>query len=433
MQHTEIIPYRFLDELTYCLEADFPAPVTAAMLKLAENDGLIRLRKAHDAWLAWTDGDREDFIEAIEEITGYGCVFCNDCDALVRERADDGLEVCTDCISNYSYCDYCEAHRRGDMTDVGDRTYCQNCLESQCTYCHACQMWIEDCDENHGHPCECEAPHRHFQFPNDGHGMVSEGERFTVELPKGTIDEQGLRAITNLVQQTINGSDNPDHQYIFFFPDMDEVGVLWQTKKGNFTRRLSSMLYKKHKFKLPPEVISEVGNLGRAHSSDAASWEVEFTRDLNRPAEDFCHDDSCWFTDGSYGASRCALKQWGGLALRTFSSTSYHDFPTGRAWVQPLNEDLEPTHDIINAHAYVVYNGYGEMEARYVAARIVAHLTGRTYRKIQFTASPQFINGESGYLVADEKTCRKTGVVSYSYDEHETLDADEIEKVKVYA
>src|SRR5205807_3813691 len=94
----------------------------------------------------------------------------------------------------------------------------------------------------------------------------------------------------------------------------------WQTKRGNFTRRLSTAVHQRHGIKLAPEVISEVGNLARQHSSDTATWLLEFTRDLNQPPEAFYNGESCWWT--SHASSRCALKSWGGLAMRSYAEPS---------------------------------------------------------------------------------------------------------------
>lgn len=422
--------YPYLDELLYCLERNFPAPLTEAMLALlASPSDVGRLQVARTVWIV-LNGDDDEFADTVEEITGDSPVFCDDCGKVVWEFHNTDLEVCDSCLNNYGRCDYCENVTR-ETTDVGSNTVCESCLGNHYAYCGTCEEYIDNDNDEHGHTCTCDAPHLRFEFPNDGHGTVSQNERITVELPKGTIDDEGMRHISNLVEQAI--ANSPDDQF-FYIDLMQEVGPLWQMKRGNFTRRLSSVLHSQHQFKLPSGVLSEVGNIARAHSSDDAEWHVSFTRHLNGSAEDFCHDESCWFTGGRYGKSRCALKQWGGLALRTWDDDCngvYRGMPNGRAWVQPLNADLNPTHDIANAHAYIVYNGYGDLEG-YVAARIVAHLTSLTYRKVEFYASPQFINGDTGYLIADETTCSETGQVQYSYDEHYKTDAHQL-KVKVYA
>jgi hypothetical protein len=153
-----------------------------------------------------------------------------------------------------------------------------------------------------------------------------------------------------------------------------------------------------------------------------SEYHLEVTRDLNGPADEFCHEDSCWW--GGESESRCALKSWGGLALRSYGHESDR-YATGRAWVQPLDETLRPTHDAVGAKAYIVYNGYEKLDG-YTPARIVAHLTGLTYRKIELHISPQYVNGSSGYLVADEATCAETNILELCYDQHYKADSDTI-------
>jgi len=96
------------------------------------------------------------------------------------------------------------------------------------------------------------------------------------------------------------------------------------------------------------------------------------------------------------------------LGLRSFSE---YGNVTGRAWVQPLNADLLPTHDAEHAHAYLVFNGYGELDG-YQSARIVAHLSSKSYRKISFSTRAMYVNNDAAYLIADEATCAATSHVS---------------------
>lgn len=403
--------------IIYCLEHGFPAELTSAMLRLVDDADL--LEETFDVWVDVDMGDHSDFTGAVYRLTAAHSSFCDDCSDVLW-TGQNPLNVCDDCFGNYTYCDCCDSYSN-DTTGVGGRTFCENCRDAYCSWCDQCDAYVEDSDE-HTHSCDCEAPHIRFEFPNDGHGTVRHNERVAVELPKGTIDDEGMRAITCLLRDTIRVSLDLTawtRSAMYCFDVDGEVGPVWQTKRGNFTRRLSSALYRQFKFKLPPGVISEVGNIGRAHSSNTSEWNVDFTRNLNGSASDFYHEESCWFTDGSYAASRCALKAWGGLGIRSYDDIGNM---TGRAWIQPLDENLVPTHDAIGAHAYVIYNAYGALVSEngegYVAARIVAHLTGRTYRKIEFSAQPQFVNNDSGYLVADEDTCLNTAQVSYSYDKH---------------
>ena len=112
------------------------------------------------------------------------------------------------------------------------------------------------------------------------------------------------------------------------------------------------------------------------------------------------------------------------LPLRPEEPSDPPDCPRGRVWIQPLNQGLLPTHDAADAHAYLVYNGYGNLEG-FVAARLVGYLTARTYRKVPTDLGQQFVNGSTAYLVADQATCERATQVDLRYDAHHRFDADE--------
>ena len=374
------------------------------------------LQDAYDEATA-QDVDDETFRTEAERILSRTVYTCEDCDQLSFE--DDGTYVydgdrfvCASCWDNYSSCDSCGYTAYSDsfryVPNEGD--YCESCFNDQFRYCEDCDEYVraDGHDDHEPENCECDAPHLHFTFPANGHGTIAQDERLTVTLPAGAISPEGIQAIIATVHEATEGLSCG---YV-----ADVVTALeptWQTARGNFTRRLSSALYKAHKVKLLPATISAIGNVAREHSSSDSSYDVEVTRNLNLPAEDFYHEDSCWWQ--SYSAGRCALKNWGGLGIRTFDD---HGTVTGRAWVLPLTEDLRPTHDTMTPAAYVVYNGYGNLEG-YVATRIVAYLAGMTYRKVSLTLRPMFVNGSKGYLVSTEETCQSTPEVNYDGEGHE--------------
>lgn len=430
-------PASLLTELLFCLNEGFPAPVTAALLTLALDTSTL-----DEAWGAWEgeyDRTFTSFVEAVHGVTGDYVVYCDDCNEMswrfnttdVSTRHDEH-RVCTSCLGEYRRCDCCDGWTT-ETTSVNDSyNYCDVCLEDRCMFCEACDSYFRQSDD-HDHGCDCDAPHLEFLFPANGHGTITQNERFTVNLPAGTIDEQGMRVITDFVRAALRDSKIKTERQAFYRINdiVAGVGPLWQGKRGNFTKRLSAALYADDaKIKLPVRVLSEVGNRARAHSSEEAEWHIEVTRDLNEPAEHFFHEESCWWQ--SYAKSRCALKNWGGLALRTYTNPDeFTSCPSGRAWVQPLNAELHPTHDALNAHAYIVYNGYGALES-YAPARLIAHLTSLTYRKVTFSADPQYINS-GGYLIADEATCADTDAIRFEYDHHHTTDSSFIDPKAIAA
>lgn len=421
----------YLDVLTACLEAGHPAPLIAAMLTLVGDTSDENLTDAFAAWTKWGERSTNEFVQVVRNLTDEDCSVCRDCRAPTwncdMSAVDDDVLVCDDnCFQHYIRCHGCEGYTSEDsITYAGGYDYCQSCYDSDFSYCEACdESYHNDYASDHTHiGCVCEPAHPRFEFPANGDGLVKQNERLTVNLPKGTIDEAGIHRIKSWLYDNLCAYDCvPMLDFIQVDKVLDEVGTLWQAKRGNFTRRLSSALFKQHKVKLSPELISEIGNMARAHSSSEATWHIEFTRDLNQSAEAFYHDESCWWS--SHSMSRCSLKSWGGVGLRSFESELRRDnwgHPSGRVWVQPLNEQMQPTHDT-NAHAYVVFNAYGELSG-YAAARIVGHLAGKTYRKVSLSADYQYINNNAGYLVADEATCAASESLYFAYTEHDQRDA----------
>ncbi len=350
----------------------------------------------------------QTFLATIERVTHDSAVLCIHCSAALwtedAHQTADGDDVCDACCDDlYSTCYHCEQlHRHVDW--VNDEPVCSSCLDRYYEWCESCGTHV---DEGHVHDCCCEAPHLRFTFPANGDGSIANDSRLTVTLPAGVIDDRGLTALVELLHGVTGSYHSARCVY-----DLDHQ---WVTREGNFTRRLSRLLFKVHGIKLPAGVLSEVGNVARMHSSETSAWHIEFTRDLNHDAAAFYHAESCWWTD--HADSRCALKACGGLGLRSYVAHGRAaDSPNGRAWILPLDGTLRPTH-ATRSHAYVVFNEYGALEG-YVAARLVAHLTSKTYRKIRFVADPMYVNGDSGLLIAEQTVCDATEEISLNLPIH---------------
>ena len=332
--------------------------------------------------------------------------FCGDCG---RPGWDDELYttgnnsvICESCREeSWITCESCEGlYQNDDLTSVLDEALiCDSCRGSYYSYCEDCEGWYHDDDyeshSRHGGDGCCESPQREFTIRNDGFGLLANDTRITVTLPAGIISGEGIKAISRYLRNCgIHGVSC----------DLDELGNEWQAKNGNFAKRLSRQAYQAHGTKLSQEVLSQVGYIAREHSNPV-SVDIKVTRNLNQDAKYFYHGDSCWW--GSYSESRCALKTNGGFGLRSFDS---QDRVSGRAWVLPLKQDsqgrLVPTFETRTPAAFVVFNGYGDLSG-YAASRIMAHLSGWTYRKTGFSCSYMYVNGGSGYLVAPEVIAEK--------------------------
>ena len=371
--------------------------------------------------------------DAIDEVS-----FCGDCG---RPEWDDeltgtgtGQNICESCRdSRWSSCDSCEElYPAGSMTNtLNDCVICDACLNDHYSWCDNCDGYYHDNDDEHNHDnddeddyCGCEPPQPEFTIRNDGCEPLAQDTRVTVTLPAGTISAVGLDAIRQLlVTESISGGHYDGCTDLAC--DLESLGSEWQTKAGNFAKRLSRHAYQRYQIKLTPDVLSSVGTIARDHSN-AVSVQIEVTRDLNQSAGYFYHEDSCWW--GSYGSSRCAFKTNGGFGLRSFDGDSQHSI-SGRAWVMPLRRNgvspsshtLIPTFDTVTPDAFVVFNGYGDLSG-YAAPRILAHMAGWTYRKIGFECSPMYVNA-GGYLVAPEDIAEKytDGSLHLSVSQHAHL------------
>jgi hypothetical protein len=377
--------------------------------------------------------------------------WCRDCEVLVIEPervGPDDFEVCEYCFNEYLHCDDCDTLRRYvDYIDAYDMSVCEQCRDENWQWCDHCEHYYQHGDEgdhayhstcNRGRGADCVSPKLEFVVRNES-GTLRQDEVITVSLPSGEITEVGIAEISSLIRQhgnavyyeaseddrnrryaELSSQNDAEYQRIWnLSARLEPLGIEWQNRQGNYTKRLQRHAYKEYALKLPSDLIQQVGNLGREHSG-GSDYQVAFTRDLNQPAREFFHEDSCWWGQ-SYGASRCALKSNGGYGMRSYDNDGNVQ---GRAWVLPLRDNDDewlPTFETESPDAMVVFNGYGNLGG-YIPARILAHLYGWTYRKIHFGAEPMYINA-GGYLIASEEVAAPLtdGALSLVLDTHSAL------------
>jgi hypothetical protein len=243
--------------------------------------------------------------------------WCDDCeqphhqDELYYTNQHDAASVCEPCRDDWYYCADCEESFRSTHT-VGpgaETEVCIWCRNQNWTFCGDCGCYRHDEDEDHFHDdddeaCDqdCESPAQAFRIRNDGEEPLWNDTRTTVGLPAGVISAEGIMAIRNVLHEyCYRSAMNEDGIYNYTLSDqerrafdrmmwkIDELGERWQTKEGNYTKRLSRFAYKLG-VKIPPDLISAIGNIGREHSA-GKDYHVEVTRDLNlRPARTSYHD-----------------------------------------------------------------------------------------------------------------------------------------------
>lgn len=425
--------------------------------------------------------DREGFAPFLSEIL-FGARYnrtdlgtCGRCSrpVLSTTRVDGQYDICHACLPTYPTCQVCGARTatgRSAQTYAqavarthGNGTTCRHCRDRLFT-AHACGYYLPNgqtvcaCQGGQSQQARetscCSSPAQSFTLRNDGLDPVSNDTPFSITLPGGEINAAGIRQIRGLLA---------DRDMYDAYDLVPELGAEWQNRNGTWTRRLSRALYQSTKGKIPDDVMSAIGNIARDNTPDSLPFDLEITRDLNQSAAAFGHAGSCYWN--GYTSSRCTLKTNGAFALRSFSTAVPSpanvggdascdcsaacvaetarrlavQVPaegartvSGRVWVQPVRmarTNWHPTFDTEAADGFVVFNGYGDLQ-NYGPARIIAHMTGLTYRKVEFHHGAAYINA-GGYLVAPETLTSAHSVVNLQSTAHSNVFQVEAQKVKV--
>jgi len=363
-----------------------------------------------DEWSAFSGYNHDAFLDHLREKVADpdeidDIEFCGNCEEPAWSgdltRTGRRTDICQSCWDDWYTCEHCdERFPNEDMNStLGDDYICDRCRDRYYSWCSECEGYYPDeyaddhYHDSYAEDCDCESPQPEFAIRNDGSEPLRNDVRVEVVLAEGVISAEGLAAIRDYLREQ-GMWDLSD--------DLHALGEQWQTREGNYSKRLSRLAYRSYQAKLTPEILSRVGNIARDHSTNV-SVAIEITRDLNQSPDYFYHEGSCWWAggDADYHESRCAFKTNGGFALRSFNG---YGGVSGRAWVMPLrmkDGKLRPTFETLNADAFAVFNGYGNLSG-YDPARILAHMAGWTYRKFSnFSCDPMYINSGT-YLVAPE-------------------------------
>lgn len=394
---------------------------------------------------------RRTFTEMLTGIYGQDAVdairWCRHCENPGLDHTEvRGEWVCPPCYTTYRECSGgCgEVFSTNDMLRVaGGERVCRDCRETQYEHCADCNVLYRrggTCGTDHDLPiprdtkgkCRCKSPALEFRVPNAGNDPLVNDVRTTVTLPEGLITREGFMAIATELQSWYYRGDEMEDQaeregLYSLAGYIDAMDPEWQTKRGNFTKRLSSLANKELGLKIRPMILSRIGDIAREHSS-ATSYDVEVTRDLNQHPSEFANGESCWWQSYSYG--RCTLKSNGGFGLRSFGTRGVN----GRVWVLPLKEAedaalrdlsyaLTPTFETLTPAAFLVFNGYRDLSG-YTGPRVMAHMAGLTYCKVGVVIDPMYVNSNTGYLVGPEELIsryRKSGSLRMNLNTHSDL------------
>ena len=216
----------------------------------------------------------------------------------------------------------------------------------------------------------------------------------TVAIPSNLVDNGARTKITHLLADTFGVTPPAD----YVTPDFWD----WTTKRGNFTKRLNKWL-KSHGHKASNDFLGTVGSIAGLSVTETHTYTFDFDRRITWRAGDFGDHGSCFTSrGGSNSAAVDMIRDNGGFALRFYNEEGKG---IARSWVAP-HEGL-----------HVVFNGYNRTSASgdyapadglstLAQARILAHITGGTYRKVSVCNNGDedgtlYTNSGNGYLIGD--------------------------------
>lgn len=337
-------------------------------------------------------------------------VVCTVCQREQMDRGDWHWQVCRWCEQFFD--DRLPQDHERSISVLQDRWVCFGDRIRNYRFCDQCNDWFRG---THVHPCACVPLHPHFTFRN-GVTTVADGERFSVEMPKGYVTAVGQAAIGRYLE----------NKGVYCGIDWDQIGAEWTTNRGTMPKRISSFVAKYNKefgyeYRLTSDMLADIGMIAKDNTAKESMFHLQMSRDLNQSAAYWFHTASCWFGTSDQGRARCAFKSSGGFGLRSFKSAT-SDEVVGRVWVQPLNNRLQPTHQSLDCYGYVVFNNYGNLDG-YSTARVIAQMTGMSYKKVSYRCEMHYVNNSSGYLIAPPDVCARVHEVRIpKLDIHDTFD-----------
>lgn len=230
---------------------------------------------------------------------------------------------------------------------------------------------------------------------------------YTITMPKpSVVPEEGRTQIHQLVARAVENDrfspkQNvrlPYFSLLDFMPNYFEDSAWeWVIARGEYAgtlpKRISSIVYKKAGFNLPPEIMSEIGNIARKYTVGESLYHFDFTDQFDWEAGDFGDSGSCFW--GGRAGARVMIQNAGGLALRFYTNaTGERGF--ARCWLLPI-----PRKEAIIAFNIYGLNGNGITVPRILSEFLGVPYKGQTVKFLNNGSDDNtlYINGAAGWLV----------------------------------
>ena len=140
---------------------------------------------------------------------------------------------------------------------------------------------------------------------------------------------------------------------------------------GTLSKRIAKFLWQTEKIKLSPSDLTQLGNMGAAHSEKQRTYYYDIVNHVNWERSDFGQPHECCFWGCHHSAKDMILENGGG-AIRFFN----YDYPRSnndgfaRAWLAPFE------------NCWIIFNGYG-LTTLAIARILATHLKHSYYKRIK--------------------------------------------------
>lgn len=176
--------------------------------------------------------------------------------------------------------------------------------------------------------------------------------------------------------------------YQFTPPLPQNFDFIWLNDDGKLTTRISHYYYKQFNIKLPASILTEIGNIARAHTLTSETFRFEFVNRIDWEDGDFGDDGSCYW--GSNAGAREMIQDNGALAIRFYDADGYG---IARAWLYDATK------------FWILWNGYGFADdSTLTIAKVFASFKDYTYKRIYLanygaSSGTLYINNGKGYAI----------------------------------
>jgi len=232
--------------------------------------------------------------------------------------------------------------------------------------------------------------------------------QFTIDIPGNGINQTGIDLIQIALLEW--GYDEiPENEPL---PPSKSEYWKWDWKVpgkgeyvGSLPKRIGKLLYQMQGVKIPPHLLSKLGNIGSQYSGKHCKYWFDIVNTIDWEKTDFGQPDTCCFWSCHAGAKEMIVENGGG-AIRFFDPGSEiladeapaytPDYGFARAWLAPWRG------------CWIVFNGYG-LETLTVARILATHMGHAYYRRIHLTnlgsaSGELWVNGPgAGFLIGPQE------------------------------